>query len=177
MGGGNHEVVWGVKKDNKQKKGKQMKRIIVFIICVILPVFAANSAQMCAKNTTTTLVLDPSIQGLNYSYDAPTMTWQTMFAYGTVNGTSACITSSFNKTFGQTQAGLTDGEGGATVVGGELTGKHCWCKMTHPAVSLWAFYYSICSVADCASGCAYYCGNYVRSNASMRAGLFGSVAR
>ncbi len=144
------------------------------ILCIILPVCAANSAQMCAANTTTTIVLDPTVGGLSYTYDAPTYTWQTSFSYGTVNGVAACLSSAYGKTYAQSYAGLTDN--GATVVGGELNGQHCWCRMTHPAVSLWVFSHSNSSTSDCASYCTNYCGNYVRYNSDFRAGLFGSVA-
>ena len=42
--------------------------------------------------------------------------------------------------------------------------------------SRWVFYYGYGSASNCASYCTYDCGNYVRYNESLRAGLFGSVA-
>jgi len=152
-----------------------MKKIMIFIISVMLPVCGVNAAQMCAENTTTTIVLDPSIGGIGYTYDLPTWTWETRFPYGSINGIAACVNTGEGKTRGDTVAGLT--EGGNPVVGGEGVGKYCWCKMTHPAVSLWAFDYTSGSASECASNCTYYCGYYVRYDSSLRAGLFGSVAR
>lgn len=58
-------------------------------------------------------------------------------------------------------------------------GTNCWVRVVYldknkqKQVSLWAFSRSSSSDAFCASNCAYYCGNYVQSNASLRAGLFG----
>ena len=152
-----------------------MKKIIILMISLVLPVCGVNAAQMCAENTTTTIVLDPSIAGIGYTYDLPTWTWETRFPYGTINGIAACVTTGEGKTRGDTVAGLT--EGNNLVVGGEAVGKYCWCKMTHPAVSLWAFRNTSGSASVCASNCAFSCGYHVQYYSSLRAGLFGSVAR
>ena len=150
-----------------------MKRIIVMIMVAVMATFGANAAQMCADENTTTIVLDPSIQGIGYTYDTPSFTWQTNFSYGTINGVAACLTSNYDQVRGGAVAGLTDA--GETVVGGELNGAHCWCKMTHPAASLWVFFYTYGSGSSCAGSCAYNCGYHVRNRSGMRGGLFGSV--
>ena len=54
--------------------------------------------------------------------------------------------------------------------------KHCWCKMTSPAVSRWVFRYSDASVGSCARFCANRCALYVREFASFRSALFGSLS-
>ena len=149
-----------------------MKKLVT-IICLILPICALNAAQMCADTNTTTIVLDPSIQGLSYTYDAPSFTWQTSFSYGTINGVAACISSNQGKTLGQYYEGLTDG--GTTVVGGEVPGPPCWCKMTPPAASRWVVSYTYSSDTGCANSCASDCGSDARNDSFLRGGLFGSV--
>lgn len=60
-------------------------------------------------------------------------------------------------------------------------GENCWVRIKFKdmagaeRVSLWAFDYTYSSASECASYCANYCGNRVRSDSSLRAGLFGSV--
>ena len=54
--------------------------------------------------------------------------------------------------------------------------KHCWCKMTSPAVSRWGFIFSYTSAGDCAINCAYACAIRFQSFAAFRSALFGSLS-
>ena len=138
--------------------------------CVIaIPAFGTT---MCVQNDNVAVVLDPSVAGTTYTYDNSLGRWDTTFPYGHVIGISACINTSGS--YGVAKSQLKDG--GNDVVGGEVTGPRCWCKMTHPAVSLWVFDGSSSSAAGCASNCTIVCGVNVRDNSGFRAGLFGSVA-
>ena len=169
----------GQMKINKNKKRKKtMKRIIIMMIMAIITI-PTHATTMCAAQDTVAVVLDPSISITNYSYNATMGTWWAWSTYGTVYGISACLNSNHGKSMGGTVAGLTDtnNEGETnTVVGSEKYGRYCWCRLTHPVSSLWAFNSAYGSASDCASLCTYYCGNHVRYNESLRAGLFGSVA-
>ena len=127
---------------------------------------------MCVQNDNVAVVLDPSVAGTTYTYDNALGRWDTTFPYGHVIGISACINTSGS--YGVAKSQLKDGEN--DVVGGEVTGPRCWCKMTHPAVSLWVFNYSASSASGCASNCTSYCGFSVQYSSDFRAGLFGSVA-
>ena len=140
------------------------------ITVIAAPAFGTT---MCVQNDNVAEVLDPSVAGTAYTYDNALGRWDTTFPYGHVIGISACITTSGS--YGKAVSQLKDD--GNDVVGGEVTGAMCWCKMTHPAVSLWVFSRSFSSASGCASLCAYYCGYYVRNYSDFRAGLFGSVAR
>ena len=151
-----------------------MKKAHILILLALTAPTVSPAATMCSKNDTTTIVLDPSIGGTGYSYSQAQSTWWTWFSYGTVRGISACLSSNNGKSMGGTVADLHDNN--ALVVGGETNGQYCWCRMTHPALSLWAFYNDSGSAGLCAGICAYYCGNYVRIASALRAGLFGSVA-
>jgi len=148
-----------------------MKKVMM-IIALMIPM-VAQSATMCSKNDTITIMLDPSIGGTNYSYNTAQSTWWTWFPYGTVRGISACLSSAYGKSRGGYVADLHDNN--ELVVGGETNGEHCWCKMTHPAASLWVFARTYGSASDCARNCAYDCGYSVRNHSDMRSGLFGSV--
>ena len=160
-----------------------MKKIITIMTIIMLGITeSVFGATMCVKNDTVSIILDPGIGNENnstYGYSTANSTWWTGFPYGTIRGISACLSSSHGKSRGGYVAGLTDTNPDtnetATVVGGETNGLYCWCKMTHPAASLWVFRNSYSSASDCANGCASDCGNYARTFSGLRAGLFGSV--
>ena len=138
--------------------------------CIIaMPAFATT---MCVQNDNVAVVLDPTVAGTTYTYDNSLGRWDTTFPYGHVIGISACIRTSGS--YGVAKSQLKDD--GNDVVGGEVTGARCWCRMTHPAVSLWVFSYSYSSASECASICTGRCGAYVQARSDFRAGLFGSVA-
>ncbi len=150
-----------------------MKKIFLFVFIGIMSAFSSHATTMCVNNDVVSVVLDPSIAGTNYSYNTAQSAWWTWFPYGTIRGISACLSSNYDQSRGGAVAQLTDN--GARVVGGETNGLYCWCKMTHPAASLWVFAYTISSDSGCANYCAYFCGSGVRNDSGMRGGLFGSV--
>jgi len=162
--------------EHKQKKDGQMKKIIMIIALTIAIPTTLVAATMCSKNDTITIMLDPSIgdsSNSTYGYSTAQSTWWTAFPYGTVRGISACLSSKYGQSLGGAVADLHDNN--ALVVGGETNGEHCWCKMTHPAASLWVFNYTSGSASGCADGCAAGCGYNVQYGSVMRSGLFGSV--
>ena len=53
--------------------------------------------------------------------------------------------------------------------------KHCWCKMTSPAVSPWVFAYTPTDAAACFQLCARRCSDELRK-AALRRALFGSLS-
>ena len=160
-----------------------MKKIITIMTIIMLGITeSVFGATMCVKNDTVSIILDPGIGNENnstYGYSTANSTWWTGFPYGTIRGISACLSSSHGKSRGGYVAGLTDTNPDtnetATVVGGETNGLYCWCKMTHPAASLWVFSNSRSSASGCAANCASDCGYYARNGSDLRAGLFGSV--
>ncbi len=149
-------------------------KIIASCACALAFIAPAFSTTMCVQNDNVAVILDPTNNGTGYDYDNNVGKWTTTFSWGTVSGVSACLSSNYSKSLGGTVSQLSDS--GARVIGGEQNGRYCWCKMTHPAVSLWAFSNTFSSAPDCASNCTSNCGAGVRSHASRRAGLFGSVA-
>ena len=139
-----------------------MKKYIIMISMFLVGV--AHASVMCSDSDYVTLVLDPSIEGISYPYNAANMTWNTVFPYGNVSGVAVC-----NDTGGTYAVASNDEQT-------ETGGVKCWCKMTHPAVSRWVFSSSGSSSSDCSDYCARNCGNYVRALSDFRSRFFGSVA-
>ena len=160
--------------ENQQKRKERMKKIIM-IIALMMPMIA-SAATMCSKNDTITIVLDPSIAGNSTGTNAYYSLWRTSFSYGTIQGITACLSTNKNSSTGTTVADLHDNN--TLVVGGETNGPYCWCRMTHPALSLWTYQYSLGTLIQCQQNCVANCANAVKnSSSSLRQGLFGSVGR
>ena len=149
-----------------------MKRIIIFTMMIMFAI-PALGVSVCAKDSVVTVVLDPSINGASNTHNNSTGTWKTVFSYGNVSGISTCVATAPSGSMGTVKT--ADGTH-LSASGGQTSGQYCWCKMTHPMSSLWAFNNAYGSASNCASGCADYCGGIVRNYASLRGGLFGSVA-
>ena len=158
--------------DEQQNKRKKMKRIIIFTMMIMFAV-PAVAVSVCAKDSVVTVVLDPSIGGNSYTHNNSTGTWKTVFSYGNVSGISTCVATAPSGSMGTVKT--ADGTH-LSASGGQTSGQYCWCKMTHPMSSLWAFYNDYGSASNCASNCANRCGHNVQYNAALRGGLFGSVA-
>ena len=149
-----------------------MKYVLLAIMMIIsAPVLAVS---VCTKDSVVTVVLDPTISGTSYTHNNSTGVWKTVFSYGNVSGISTCVPDAPSGSMGSITTKETGGY--LDAVGGATTGQYCWCKMTHPMSSLWAFGTDNGSAADCASRCTAYCGGDVQLNAALRSGLFGSVA-
>ena len=134
--------------------------VILSLIAFAMPSYAST---MCVANDMVAVVLDPSIDGTNYTYDAANMLWTTNFDYGNVSGDALCSTTSGS----YATVGTPNESGG---------GQYCWCRAQHPVASLWVFNADRGSSGNCARDCASDCAYYGRINAAFRAGLFGSVA-
>jgi len=149
-----------------------MKIRNAFFVLLTLLAAPALATTMCAEDDVIAIVLDPTVNGTNYTYNADLFEWSAVFPYGTVWGIATCLDKSGTGNVAVSDLRDTNGE---LVVGGERTGVNCWCKMTHPASSLWVFRNANGSVADCRSNCANNCGNNMRDNAAFRGGVFGSL--
>ena len=115
--------------------------VILSLIAFAMPSYAST---MCVANDMVAVVLDPSIDGTNYTYDAANMLWTTNFDYGNVSGDALCSTTSGS----YATVGTPNESGG---------GQYCWCRTQHPVASLWVFFYGNGSSDNCANYCAYNC--------------------
>ena len=119
-----------------------MKKFLLIIAGLIITA-PSYATTMCTVNDSVGVVLDPSIAIKNYSYNATMGTWWAWSDSWTVYGISACLNSNKGKGTGGTVAHLhdTDNDGNDHLVtGSEKYGRYCWCRLTHPVSSLWAFY-------------------------------------
>lgn len=145
---------------------------VLYVLGALLTV-PAFATTMCAQDDVVAIVLDPDVPGTGFTNNANLYEWSTVFPYGTVWGIATCLDV---KGTGSVAAGADFRAGdGELVVGGERKGEHCWCQMTHPAVSRWVFQGTFDSVGACGSNCAIYCGIFVRNSALFRSGVFGSL--
>ena len=122
-----------------------MKHMMV-ILGLMLFAIPAVAVSVCAKDSVVTVVLDPSIGGNSYTYNNSTGTWKTVFSYGNVSGISTCTSTAPSGSQGTTK---TSEGTPLNAAGGQTSGQYCWCKMTHPMSSLWAFYNDYGSASIC----------------------------
>lgn len=143
------------------------------------------ATTMCAENDTVAIVLDPSIDTTSAVGDKESMTWSAQFPYGRISGVSACIDIKGIASY-RTVKHLQHEINGVVkpVVGGEQTGKYCWVRMTHPALSDWMFFSVVeySSAQDCFARCltdgwgSFINGGYgTTRNPDVRRVLFGSI--
>ena len=135
-----------------------MKKIaLALMLITTIPTYAGTT--MCVANDTVAVVLDPSIDSTgninqNY-YDSQTMTCWAPYPYGILQGEYACTDSSVEKP-----------------VRGEKSGGICWHRMTHPALSVWTYVVNYGRLNSCTD----FCGNRLRSDATLRNNLFHSIS-
>ena len=148
-----------------------MKKIA--LILMLISTIPTHATTMCTINDSVGVVLDPSITIKSNSYNATIGTWWAWSDSWTLYGTTACLSSNEGKSTGGTVAHLHDNE--KPVIGTEQNGQYCWCRLTHPVSSLWAFCEKFGSTSECASRCLYYCSERIRTYSQLRTGLIGSV--
>ena len=151
----------------------------IALILMLISTIPTYATTMCTINDSVGVILDPSITIKSNSNNATMGTWWAWSDSWTVYGISACLNSNKGKGIGGTVPHLhdTDNDGNDHLVtGSEKYGRYCWCRLTHPVSSLWAFDNDFGSASGCASRCAYSCGGGVQGEVAMRAGMFGSVA-
>ena len=151
-----------------------MKKSLYFacfcVFAFFTPIFAT---PVCAKDSIVTVVLDPSIGATGYVYNSEAWAWKANFSYGTITGISTCSSVAPTGVMGSTK---TSAGTPLDAVAGDLSGKYCWCKMTHPMSSLWVFNGQSGDASACALYCTRDCGLRNQSGPAFRDGLFGSVA-
>lgn len=108
-----------------------MKKLFAFILCFgTMPVWAAN---MCVKNDTVMVVLDPTIwaTSANVTSNVAERTWSAKHSYGTISGISGCYTKPSTNTplIPTNQSAISQAS----------TGSGCYCKMLRPAISQWVY--------------------------------------
>lgn len=166
-----------------------MKKLLVIIMMILIPC-VGGALTMCVRDSSLVVSLDGSIGGISSSSNASEMLWWAEFSYGRIYGEATCLSEADG---GKPSGGSgvntnADGVVLSRDIPAGLTNKdadgndriHCWCRMTHPASSLWTFYHGYSSASSCASFCARDCGAQCAApqsgKAYVRYGMFSSVA-
>ena len=145
-----------------------MKKIVITLI-TLLPIVAYGD-NMCVKDGSILVVLDPQIAGTALSNNQEGKTWSTQFSYGVVSGIGGCYND-----VGSTTGGVASDQVNITPY---TTGSYCYCKMLKPVESAWVYsglsnYYT----SRCADNCASTCSSSTAGAAvALRAGMFGNIA-
>ena len=150
-----------------------MKKICVFLFALLV-VTTAIGASMCVPQNIYVAVLDPAPDGISSTYTndgAFTVTFDYVTSglntvtSSDVSGIAACneIPGTLNSIAGHISTSLAD------------TGQYCWCSVTKPLITEWAYVYEYQTASDCASGCVAQCATSLRTNSTLRTSLYGSV--
>ena len=141
-------------------------RMLVMPFACIFAFADANATSMCMNSDIVSIILDPSIGPTDYTYNASAFTWSVTAPYGNLSGIATCNTTSGSWATAYPQYNFD---------AGTTTGVYCWCKMLRPVRSAWVCSGAYSSTSDCASICAFNCGDRVRINGGFRGGVFGSA--
>ena len=158
------------KKEYKNKIGIRGFGLVCGVVSCILGInTAANATTMCMTSDSTSIILDPSVDGTGEpTYNAANATWSVTFANnangGTVSGISTCNNTSGTRAVPQPQYNDVFSTG--------TTGTLCWCRMTSPVRSTWVLFYTFDSASVCATDCVGYCATLTRNYASFRTAFF-----
>jgi hypothetical protein len=157
-------------------------------LSVILMLFsvAARAQTMCVRDSSLVLSLDGGVTGEGIGGNRDENIWWVDFSYGRVYGESTCL--SVKESLGQTNSGAYYGvneyantpiQAIAGLNGFDDEGterKQCWCRLTHPAVSLWVLGRSHGASGACPTNCINDCANFMKNNNNnLRSGLFKTV--
>lgn len=147
-----------------------MKKIIILLVA-FLPILA-HGENMCVKNGSVMVVLDPQINGTALANDATGKTWSTQFPYGIISGVIGCYSN-----VGNVQGAVASNQ---NITPYNTVAHYCYCKMLRPIESLWVSTGSLQTPSGtfpggCPANCASKCSSSVASAVALRAGLFGNV--
>lgn len=152
-----------------------MKKLLLLLIVLPLTTYAAN---MCVKNDTLLVVLDPNIAPTSTSYDNNARTWSATFSFGTVSGIAGCAGTGSSVGTSTSVGQKTISQSAMNLNGTMSSGVMCGCKMLLPVETYWinGQYMSATGGAACGTICAQRCASALTGTAvTVRAGIFGNV--
>lgn len=151
-----------------------MKKLLLLLI--VLPL-NAHAANMCVKNDTLFVVLDPNIAPTSTSYDNDARTWSATFSFGTISGIAGC--GVYSAMGGTGAVNIKTPNQNAPSLSAATTGYYiCACKILLPVESYWinVFYSGSGTTAACSTLCAQHCASVIgETAATVRGLLFGNV--
>ena len=116
------------------------------------------------------IILDPSVE-TNATPVSSTIeaTWSVEFPNYTVSGIASCssLAGTRHTAYPEYNNQITQGY--------QDDGTNCWCRMLYPVRSAWTFRYAPSTSSNCASGCAYNCGEGFHDYSEFRQAMFESA--
>lgn len=176
-----------------KQSAENMKRIIYmfFMMLFTLPLYGADSNEICKRNTLMMIVLQKNIDGILTESDTNAMRWGVDYGYDLfANSHSESVSEIKGETTCNEIAVKSAIDGSSNNVGtaepGDAntflraspndTGTKCWCKMDGPVTSWWVYLKTFDSADACASGCTSYCANGMAKNTELSNGRLMRVA-
>ena len=147
---------------------------------MLLMPYVANALDMCVRDSAMVVSLDPAVGGSSNKKNASEMTWSVTFSYGTIYGEATCLSDADGMPSKSAMGVYTNSKGEMLPNDDTFVqrkdGKHCWCRMTHPALSRWTYLNSTYQT-DCVIDCTGHCAHHGAYTIAVREGLFGSVGK
>jgi hypothetical protein len=145
--------------------------IIGVVICGTTT--TTNATTMCVTDDNTSIILDPSIQGTDHTYNEAKKTLTATFSYGTLSGEARCTDIKGTFAVADSSYDFTNYPVGTTTV--DSSYKNCWCRITSPVRSAWVYGGTDDTATVCASTCTEYCSYAIQHTAGLRRAIFGSA--
>ena len=151
-----------------ERKGERKMQKLCFILFGVIITTTATAANLCVRNDTMVVAMNPMVGGNSYSSTpkAAGGEWTVVFSYGTIRGISGCTSSASGGTGSIAPATIAD----------KISIKNsdaCYCQMLSPTKSQWV--YTGYNMSTACESCPGKCGDYVQRNLAMRSGLFRSA--
>ena len=163
-----------------------MKKIFIFLIAFLTSgvTYAADTNEVCKRNTLVMVVLQNKTNGKSVDYDKDTMRWTVDFGYDLfasahpdyvvrtdIVGRTTCNdinvkSSDDGKSSNAGPAEPGDANTFLKASHGDV-GKNCWCKMDGPVTSWWTYVKEYTSDSECADYCTEYCATNFSGNGAM----------
>ena len=177
-----------------------MKKIFIILCCMLC--ISAHATEMCARDDTVVIPLDATIVAEGYSFNKIEWIWWINFEYGTIYGTSACLSKKemlmYNngipaekREYINTSSDELIGASGYYMNADvnpdipdaekpDYERRYCFAKLMHPLASSWLFHTVYESdnkcYADCSSSISWTIGYPPSADAFIvKKALFNSI--
>lgn len=150
-----------------------MKKYFIAVLLLFIPC-VTYALTMCARDNSLVISLDSGVVGANKTgANNPEYLWSVGFSYGTLVGEATCLSAN------EAERDLKDIPKGLHGKDDTSTDRlSCYCRMTHPALSGWAYTAKFTNTYDCHNTCAAYCARNINAgDTSTRKRLFNTIGK
>ena len=158
-----------------------MKKIVACLF-VLLP-FCVFATDMCARNDTMIMILDPQIPDRpKGDFNAVEWRWGVNFPLGRVSGDAICLSESeggATALLSTLDSDIDTGQHGMDSNGNER--KYCWCRISHPFGTKWYLNKVYASADACKTACVKTdtsgCASNLIFDSTFRHNVFDLIGR